>query len=57
MRPASLKGIHAEAFTAGQREVGKGFVGVIGLAVMMSQFLGYFGEAVRAAPLDFARRS
>ena len=30
-----------------------GFVGVIGLAVMISQFLGHFGEAVASAALDF----
>jgi hypothetical protein len=44
-----IKGIYVEAFTAGHREVAKGFFSVIGLAVMISQFLGHFSEAVTAA--------
>jgi len=48
-----LKRLHAEAFVAGHRQIGKGFAGAVGLAVMMRQRLGHFDQAIVAAALDF----
>ena len=48
-----IKGIHAEAFAAGQGQVDEGFVATVRPAVMMSKDLSHFGQAVAAAAFDF----
>ena len=48
-----IEGVHAEAFAAGHGEVGEGFAGAVGLAVVMCEDFGHFGQAIAAAAFDF----
>src|SRR5262249_7268808 len=48
-----IKRINIQAFASGHRKKGEGFIRTVAPTVMMGKDLGYFGQAVAAAALDF----